>query len=259
MSAETGRLAPYRVGSVQYLNAAPLTYGLENEILFTTPARLAGLLQQDELEAGLVSIVEALYHDRYDILDGIAIASCGEVKSVFLAHRRPVAELAEIYCDPASLTSVKLLQVVLAERGWRPQLKPLPAYAAAAELDGVLLIGNAALDFLRAPHAHTLMDLGTEWRNLTGLPFVYAIWALRRSRENAPLRRLLTEARDRGQAGLETIIRERPEYDYNLRQDYLRRCIRYDMGPEEKQGVARFIELLRRHGLGPVHEPRYVG
>jgi hypothetical protein len=63
-------LAPFRVGSVEYLNAVPLTRGIEDQIVFTTPARLAELLRRDELDAALVSITEVLLTDRYDILDG---------------------------------------------------------------------------------------------------------------------------------------------------------------------------------------------
>ena len=87
-------LAPFRVGSVPYLNAVPLTRGLEDQILFMPPSELARLLQRDELDAALVSITEVLFHDRYDILDGIAVASLGEVQSVFLAHRGPLARRA---------------------------------------------------------------------------------------------------------------------------------------------------------------------
>src|SRR5246127_449082 len=61
-------LAPFRVGSVRYLNAVPLTRGLEDEIVLATPAKLAEMLQKDELDAGLVSVVEVLFHDRYDVL-----------------------------------------------------------------------------------------------------------------------------------------------------------------------------------------------
>src|SRR6266850_4501160 len=57
-------LAPFRVGSVHYLNAVPLTRGLEDEVTYTTPAKLAELLQRDELDAALVSVVEVLLHDR---------------------------------------------------------------------------------------------------------------------------------------------------------------------------------------------------
>src|SRR5437763_9528518 len=121
-------LEPFRVGSVPYLNAVPLTRGLEEQVIFVTPSKLASMLQRDELDAALVSVTEVLFNDRYDILDGIAVASLGEVKSVFLAHRRPIQEVTEVFCDTASLTSVNLLRVLLAERGLRPDFKPLAGY-----------------------------------------------------------------------------------------------------------------------------------
>src|SRR5579872_3521452 len=251
-------LAPFRVGSVRYLNAVPLTRGLEDEVILATPARLAEMLQRDELDAALVSVTEVLFHDRYDILDGIAIASLGEVKSVLLAHRRPLEEAKEIFCYTASLTSVNLLRVLLAERGLRPEFKPLPDYQSAAQLDCALLIGDPAIDFARAGHGHEILDLGAAWFELTGLPFVYAVWALRRGVENARLRRQLREARDFGLDTLDNIIRSRTEYDYDFRKDYLGWHIHYHLGADEKRGLARFIELLRKHGLGPVYDPRFV-
>ena len=249
-------LAPFRVGSVRYLNAVPLTRGLEDEVIFATPSKLAEMLQKDELDAGLVSITEVLFHDRYDILDSIAIASLGEVKSVFLAHRRPLEQITEVFCDTASLTSVNLLRVLLAERGLRPEFKP--DYQTAAQHDAVLLIGDPALDFLLAPHEHEIMDLGAEWLEMTSLPFVYAVWALRRENDNMQLRRQLREARDFGLETLDSIIRNRTEYDHDFRKDYLGWHIHFHLGTDEKRGIARFIELLRKHGLGPVFEPKFV-
>src|SRR5882724_7426718 len=118
-------LAPFRVGSVRYLNAVPLTRGVEEEVIFATPSELAGMLQRDQLDAALVSVTEVLFKDRYDVLDGIAIASLGEVKSVLLAHRKPIEEVREVFCDSASLTSVHLLRVLLGERGLKPEFRPL--------------------------------------------------------------------------------------------------------------------------------------
>src|SRR5205823_9246852 len=152
-------LAPFRVGSVPYLNAVPLTRGLEEQIIYVTPSKLAEMLQRDELDAALVSVTEVLFNDRYDVLDGIAVASLGEVKSVFLAHRRPIEEAQEVFCDPASLASVNLLRVLLAERGHRPEFKPLPSFEPASMPDYALLIGNPAIDFLRAPRQHEVWDL----------------------------------------------------------------------------------------------------
>ncbi len=251
-------LAPFRVGSVSYLNAVPLTRGVEDEVLFATPAQLAEKLRRDELDAGLVSVVEVLFNDRYDVLDGIAIASLGEVKSVLLAHRRPLAEASEIYCDAASLTSVELVRVLLAERGIKPEFKPLPSYDFAALPDYALLIGDRALDLLLGPHEHELWDLGAAWFELTNLPFVYAVWALRRGIENSALRRQLREARDFGLDTLENIINTRTDYTREFRQDYLGWHIHYHLGSDEKRGLARFMELLSKHTTRPVYAPKFV-
>ena len=253
-----GSLAPFRVGSVPYLNAVPLTRGLEDQVIFATPAKLAEMLQRGELDAALVSVTEVLFNDRYDVLDGIAVASLGAVQSVFLAHRRPLAEAREIFCDTASLTSVALLRVLLAEQGLQPEFKPLASYDRAALPDFVLLIGDPALDFLRADPAHQVWDLGTAWMELTRLPFVYAVWALRRGIENNALRRRLRDAKDFGLETLDNIISERAEYDYHFRKDYLGWHIHYHLGADEKRGLIKFMELLRRHGLGPVYEPSFI-
>ena len=251
-------LAPFRVGSVRYLNAVPLTRGLEDEIHFDVPSKLAAMLQRDELDAALVSVTEVLFNDRYDVLDGIAIASLGEVQSVLLAHRKPIEEVKEVFCDAASLTSVNLLKVLLAERGLKPEFKPLENYAAAREKDFVLLIGDPALDFLFSPHTHEIFDLGAAWFELTKLPFVYAVWALRRGIPNSELRRHLIEAKAFGLDTLEHIIASRTEYTPEFRQDYLGWHIHFHLGTDEKRGLKKFIELLRKHDVGRVFEPKFV-
>jgi len=251
-------LPPGRVGSVKFLNAVPLTRGLEDQVVFATPAQLAEMLRAGELDAALVSVTEVLFHDLYDVLDGIAVASLGQVLSVFLAHRSPLEQVRQVYCDTASLTSVSLLKVLLAERGLKPEFLPLPSYADAARQDAVLLIGDPALDFLRAPHEHQIWDLGAEWSELTKLPFVYAIWALRRGIDTKPIRHALREAKVFGRETLDYTITSRPEYDLEFRRDYLSWHIHYYLGADEKRGLAKFIELLRKHGYGPVFEPRFV-
>lgn len=251
-------LAPMRVGSVPYLNGVPLTRGIEDQIVFAPPSRLAELLRQDKLDAALVSITEVLFNDRYDVLDGIAVASLGEVRSVFLAHRKPLEETHHIFCDPASLTSVNLLKVLLAERGLRPDFSPLANYEDAPFHDAVLLIGDPAIRFALAPHEHQLWDLGAAWSELTQLPFVYAVWALRREVETGNIRRALTEAKSFGLETLDYSIQHRSEFTMEFRRDYLSWHIHYHLGADEKRGIARFIELLRKHGMGPVFEPRYV-
>lgn len=251
-------LAPFRVGSVRYLNAVPLTRGVENEVIFATPSKLAEMLECDELDAALVSVTEVLLKNRYDALDGVAVASLGEVKSVLLAHRKPLEQAKEIFCDTASLTSVQLLRVLLAERGLKPEFKPLPSYDFAALPDFTLLIGDPAIDFLRSSPSHEIWDLGAAWYDMTKLPFVYAVWALKRGIDNFNLRRQLHEAHDFGVDTLDHIISSRTEYDRDFRQDYLGWHIHYHLGADEKRGIAKFSELLEKHGCGPVHKPKFV-
>ena len=255
MSADNPK---FRIGSVPYLNAVPLTRGIESEVIFATPAQLAEMLRRDELDAALVSVTEVLLNDRYDILDGVAIASLGEVYSVLLAHCVPLESITEVFCDPASLASINLLKVLLAERGLKPDFKPLPDYDTASQRDAVLLIGDRAIDFQRAPHEHEIFDLGTAWYELTNLPFVYAVWALRRGIENKALCRELRETKDFGMETLDYLIETREEYDEDFRRDYLGWHVHYHLAEDEKRGIAKFSELLQKHGLGPVYEPKFV-
>jgi len=87
---------------------------------------------------------------------------------------------------------------------------------------------------------------------------VYAVWALRRGIENKLLRDKLREAKEFGLDTLDYLISSRTEYDLEFRKDYLSWHIHYHLGSDEKRGIARFAELLRKHGDRPVHEPKYV-
>jgi predicted solute-binding protein len=254
----TDNAQKFRIGSVKYLNAVPLTRGLESEVVFATPARLAEMLRRDELDAALVSITEVLFNDRYDILDGIAIASLGEVYSVILARKKPLEEAKEIFCDPASLTSVNLLKVLLAEKNLFPKFAPLENYEAAPEKDFVLLIGDRAIDFQRSKHSREILDLGYAWTEMTNLPFVYAVWALRRGIENKELRREIKEAKNFGMETLDYVIGSREEYDEDFRRDYFEWHIHYHLATDEKRGIAKFSELLKKYNLGTVFEPKFV-
>ena len=82
-----------QIGSVPYLNSAPLTFGLEGETEFLPPSSLAMRMRSGALAAGLVSITEVLFNDLYDILDGVSVASDGPVKSVFVAHKKPLEQV----------------------------------------------------------------------------------------------------------------------------------------------------------------------
>jgi chorismate dehydratase len=247
-----------RIGSVSYLNALPLTCGLESRVRFTVPARLAELLREGELEVALVSITEALAHREYQVVDGVAIASAGPVRSVFLAHRVPLEGMTEVYCDPASLSSVGLLRVLLGERGARPVFRKLADYRQAQRHDAVLLIGDRALDFAVNPGDHAIWDLGAAWFETTRLPFVHAAWTLRQGFDDPGLGTLLRQARDEGLVRLEELVQARHDYTVEFRRRYLTENVRFGLGEAEKEGLRRFAELLRVHGNTPVFEPRFV-
>ncbi len=253
-----GESAAKRIGSVPYLNSVPLTCGIEAETEFLPPSRLAKRLRAGGLAAGLVSITEVLFNDFYDILDGVAVASDGPVKSVFVAHKKPLEHTDVIHCDTASLSSVNLLKVTLAKRGLSPRIEPFGDDDRAAELDAVLLIGNPGLGFLRSPHAHQILDLGQAWREDTGLPFVFAVWAIRRDQRLPGLGQALLQAKGDGLAKLDEIIATYPEFDAGLRFAYLREHIHYDLGDREKQGIAHFVERLRAVTDETVYEPKYI-
>jgi chorismate dehydratase len=167
-------------------------------------------------------------------------------------------EVQQIHCDPASLTSVNLLKVLLAERGLKADFTPLMNYPDAGFHDAVLLIGDPAIEFLRAPHEHQIWDLGAAWSELTRLPFVYAVWALRRGADTTVLRKALRDAKAFGLETLDYSIQHRSEFDLEFRRDYLSWHIHYHLGADEKRGLAKFVELLRKHGTEPVFDPKFV-
>ena len=247
-----------RIGSVPYLNAIPLTCGIEKEVLFAPPSQLAVMLQNEMLDAALVSITEALLHPGYVILESAAIASDGPVLSVFLATQIPLNEVKVVHCDPASLTSINLLRVILHAKGLHPEFRPLQDYEQAIDLDAVLLIGDAAIAFRQQQPPHQLLDLGQAWQDLTGLPFVYAVWAIRESQASPQLLNKLWLAKEQGLQQLARLIEEDHRFDLAFRQSYVGKAIKYEMGEAQKQGINAFIEQLRRLLQAPLFDPKYV-
>ncbi len=248
----------FRIGSVHYLNALPLTHGLGTDLVRLPPSRLATELHAGRLDAALLSVTEALFHPTHEILDGIGILSRGPVYSVGLAHRQPLDQIQRVHLDPASCTSVNLLRVMLHQRGWNPSFEPLRTYAEAASLDNVLLIGNPAIDFRREHPDRPWWDLGEAWHLSEHLPFTYAVWVLRQGSDPA-LRQLLQQSAARGAVELPGIIRESTEYDAPFRTAYLGGHVQYDLDAAAREGIRRFANRLRGVTDREVYDPRFVG
>jgi chorismate dehydratase len=247
----------WRIGGLSYLNTRPLVYGIEHLVTPGLPARMADLMRRGQFDAAIVPIAEVLTHDQYDVLDGIAIASRGPVWSVFVAHRQPVDKLRRIVLDPASRTSVWLVRVIL-KKAYGIELEYI-AKPTGAEGEATLVIGDQAIWYrLRNPDVPVL-DLGDAWWKLTGLPFVFAVWALPRGAEPGALGELLRKAKADGLAHLEEIVQDTTEGTAEFRRRYFTECVRYELGDAEKQGIRHFQQCLVEQGIiEKAHDLRYV-
>ncbi len=221
-------------------------------------------MYRGQFDVGLVPIAEVVLHDQYDILDGISIAARGAVRSVFLAHRAPVEELKSVAVDPASRTSAWLVQVIL-KYGYHvePRFYPRPSGAKLSDHEAMMLIGDEAIWYLtRNPDTKVgtpVLDLGEAWIELTGLPFVFAAWALQRGMDAKPVAELLHTAKTDGLAHIEEIVQESTEATPEFRRDYLTRHVWYELGEDEKKGIQRFQQYVEELGLvDRCHDLRYV-
>ena len=201
-----------RIGGISYLNVRPLVYGIEDQVGYCEPSRLADLMYRKQFDVGIVPIAEVLLHDQYDVLDGIAIAARGAVRSVFLTHRVPLEKMQRVAVTPASRTSVWLLRVLL-KVGYHvePEFYPRPPGAKLSDHEAMLLIGDEAIWYATRNGKQPLWDLGAAWVEMTGLPFVFAAWAFQRDVEKRELAALLRGAKARGLAHIEQIVQEATE------------------------------------------------
>jgi len=184
-----------RVGHIQFLNCLPIYWGLvrsgallDLELTKDTPDNLNRLLVSGELDIGPISLVEYLRHaDELLLLPDIAVGSDGPVLSVDLVAQRPLAELDG---RPVALGSTSRTSVLLAELWLREVHQVQPRYfscppdmtAMMLEADAAVVIGDVALraTYEGASRGLAVHDLGQAWKTWTGLPMVFAVWAVRR-------------------------------------------------------------------------------
>ncbi|KOT45573.1 menaquinone biosynthesis protein [Streptomyces caelestis] len=178
------------------MNCLPLYWGLARtgtlldfELTKDTPEKLSEKLVQGDLDIGPVTLVEFLKHaDRLVAFPDIAVGCDGDVMSCVIASQVPLDRLdgARVALGSTSRTSVRLAQLLLAERyGVRPDYYTCPPDLGLMmrEAEAAVLIGDAALraNMLDGPrYGLDVHDLGALWKEWTGLPFVFAVWAVRR-------------------------------------------------------------------------------
>jgi len=265
-------MAKARVGRIAYLNVLPIYFALEHifgengfHLVRGTPAELNALMRRGEVDLGSISALEygRAFRD-YFLLPDLSISSKGAVGSVLLFSRVPFSRLdgRTIRVSAASASGAALVKILLAElfhvqpRYQRGQL----AGAPLAEVAAVMAIGDEALRLKAAGALPFELDLGQAWQELTGLPFVFGVWAVRRDfaaahpAATATLHRLLLRSRDWGLGSLAELSRIAGAF-FNMTPAQISAYfhqINYSLDPEHEAGLATFFHYL--YNLGELPE-----
>jgi chorismate dehydratase len=267
-----------RVGRIPYINTYPV-YGaidrgivtLDATMVDGVPSALNARMANGTLDVSVISAVEyAMHADRYLLLPDLAITSDGAVRSVMLFSKRPVAALdgATVLVSRSSMTSVELLSLLFRERwGVSPRLVPADAESAdiahftSEDHDARLVIGDAALLLSSGTNAVSRVyphhvDLGLEWKEWTGLPFVFAVWVAQRTTSVAEALRVhaqLIASRDWGVSHL-PVLAEQASLATGVQQDI---CEAYFAGLDYRlslphlRGLTEFYRRLDAAGRVP--------
>ena len=270
-----------RVGAVNYLNTKPLIEGLTDfapsiDLTLDLTSRLADRMARNELDVGLIPVVELLRAGNYTFVPDCGISSRGPVLSVTLFSRVPWADIRSVSLDEGSRTSAALTKILLSGTGNAvagclsphpvtafpvPEIHyhPLPIDRPADDVptDAVLLIGDRAMKAC-LPGFPFSYDLGQLWHERTGLPMVFAVWAVRPGVDLGDAEFAFAKAKRYG-LSRSGVIAAREAAALGLDPGYCRRyfdtIIRYDLGEGELAGLKRFAELTSELGLAPKGVP----
>ena len=259
-----------RVSLIDYVNTWPLTWGFLQgagervELLHDTPAACAARLARGEVDAGLIPAVEAARIPGVRLVRGVGIAARERVRSVVLVSRRPLvgeaAKIRTVALDVSSRSSAAMVRILL-----RDLCRLEPEYHEAVpdlsemlrHYDAALLIGDPALTAnLEGMH---VLDLAEGWRRLTGLPFVFAVWAVRPSVPPEPF----LWSRDYGKRHVPELVDaavRRTGLPRELVATYLEGNLHHDLDETDEKGLAEFYLRAHRHGLIPSPDvPPFAG
>lgn len=263
-----------RIGRIRYLNTRPVYYGLETGAVEVgeewimvegTPAQLNEMLARGELDVSVVSCVEYARHWRdYFVMPRLCIGADGEVKSVLLFSKRPLEELShrEVWLTRSSLTSKTLVKWIMEEKGVKPLYRE---FVMGEEVflnnhtEAILLIGDEALKKRESGVFPYCLDLGAYWKARTGLPFVFALWCVRREAveenpgEAERVWRALLESRDYSARHLDDVARlfhRQAGLSPQQCRDYLA-GLDFELTKGHVQGMELFFSLLVKRGLIP--------
>ena len=260
-----------RLGRISYLNVLPIYFALENifgengfRLVRGTPAELNALMRRGEIDLGSISAMEyGRTAEDYLLLPDLSISSRGPVGSVLLLSRVPFPQLdgRTIKVSAASASGAALLKVLLAKLfRVRPEYRRGPLEPESwPEVAAVLAIGDEALRLKQAGVLPYELDLGAAWQELTGLPFVFGVWAVRRDfarwqpEAAAVLHRLLLKSRDWGLGALADLSRlAAPSFGMAPAEilAYFQQ-LDYALDSDHQRGLATFFQYLTDLGELP--------
>ena len=252
-----------RLGSVSFLNAKPLIYGLVGaegiELGLDVPSRLLDGMREGGYDVALLPVIDYQRMDGLRMLTSGGIGCDGPTLTVRIFSPVPIEKIETLACDTDSHTSVALARIVLAESyGLHPEFVPLTAFREGQAAKGgvaKLLIGDkvVAQEPPRSLMPHQL-DLGEAWKRLTGLPFLFAAWMARDGVELGNLPQTLAGAKAKGLAHVDEIIAREAApvgWPLDVARRYLTQNLVFDIGPRQLDAVRRFHDLAFRHGVLP--------
>ena len=250
-------MKPLRLCSVDYLNSAPLVWGLQHgprqslfQLTFRVPSACAEMVASGAADIGNIPVIE-LSRQNLEMVPGVGVAARGAVRSILLISKRPLGEIRTLAADSSSRTSVALTRIILARRyGVEAAFQPAaPDLAAMLDrADAALIIGDPALRLDPAALPYHVADLGQEWMEMTGLPMVFAVWAGHKQHITPAVIDALAASCRYGREHLDEIVkvdgaaRGIPE---ELAREYLTRHIVNELGPAEYAGLRLYLRYAR--------------
>jgi chorismate dehydratase len=250
------------IAASSYLNAAPLCYsfikgkqaGACRFISDAAPARCSEMLRERVADAALIPVIEYQRITGLKVVRGSCVSSRDEVWSVVLASKTPMELVRSVALDTSSRTSAALVQIILRRfYGVRARFRPSPPQIETMleNNDAALVIGDPAILIDRS--SLRVYDLASEWKKHTGLPFVFAFWAVRPESESWRDHRVdFRAAKDEGLERIEEIA-ETYARTLGLERErlleYLTRNICYDLDEESLRGMKLYYELAHETGL----------
>jgi chorismate dehydratase len=264
--------ARWTIGCVSYLNSKPLIEPIlrrqEVRVHFAVPAALSDLLNSGQVNAALLPIVDYQNSPRELLLVPAGmIGSDGPTLTVRIFSRVTPRDITHLHVDAESHTSIILARIILQEAyGTKPELLTTamdPQHRPGPEAQAMLLIGdkvvNASPSGTDYPYQ---LDLGLEWKKLTGLPFAFAMWMMPADASDPELAEILAAARRQGSTMTEELVARYADphrWPHDLTRRYFTEHLRYRVTAECRRGIERFYELAQQNSLLNIRRPiRYM-